>query len=106
MHRPSSSLVGGHMGEGELSFPHALSGSRKAGSTVATTLSATDFVNVVATEMAHGVETAVERWLAQIERAMTDRELTTLGRLNAVQEILQDYKRLTGKVQLKSTRIA
>ena len=72
---------------------------------VATTVLATDFVNVVATEMAHGVESAVECWLAQIERALTDRDLTTLGRLNAVQEVLQDYKRLTGKIQLKSTRI-
>jgi hypothetical protein len=51
------------------------------------------------------VEAAVERWLAQIERALKDRELTTLGRLNAVQEILHDYKRLTGKEQLKSTQI-
>jgi hypothetical protein len=67
---------------------------------MATTALATDFINVVATEMAHGIETAVERWLAQIDRALTDRRLTTLGRLNAVQEILQDYKRLTGKVQL------
>ena len=73
---------------------------------MATTLLATDFVNVVATEMSHGVELAVERWLAQVERALTDRHLTTLGRLNAVQEVLQDYKRLTGKEQLKSIRIA
>lgn len=65
----------------------------------------TDFVKVVAAEMAHGVEVAVERWLAQVELALTDRELTSLGRLNAVHEVLQDYKRLTGKVQLKSTRI-
>jgi hypothetical protein len=72
---------------------------------MATTVLATDFVNVVATEMAHGVEIAVECWLSQIERALTDRHLTTLGRLNAVQEILQDYKRITGKAQLKSTRI-
>jgi hypothetical protein len=64
-----------------------------------------NFIEVVAAEMAHGVEAAVERWLAQIELALTDRQLTSLGRLNAVHEVLQDYKRLTGKVQLKSTRI-
>jgi hypothetical protein len=79
---------------------------RKAGKTVATaTAMPTDFVEAVASEMAHGVEVAVERWLAQIELALTDRELTSLGRLNAVHEVLQDYKRLTGKAQLKSTRI-
>ncbi len=72
---------------------------------MATTILATDFVNVVATEMARGVEIAVECWLGQIEKALTDRHLTTLGRLNAIQEVLQDYKRLTGKQQLKSTRI-
>jgi len=72
---------------------------------MATTLAATDFVNLVATEMAHGVETAVECWLARIDRVLMDRHLTTLGRLQAVQEVLQDYKRLTGKVELKSTRI-
>jgi hypothetical protein len=65
----------------------------------------TDFVDAVAAEMAHGVEAAVEHWLAQVELALTDRHLTTLGRVNAVHEVLQDYKLLTGKVQLKSTRI-
>jgi hypothetical protein len=76
-------------------------------STVATTTAVPiDFVNLVASEMAQGVELAVERWLSQIDRAMADRELTTLGRLNAVQEILREYKTLTGKVQLKLTRIA
>jgi hypothetical protein len=65
----------------------------------------TDFVNIVAAEMAHGVEVAVEYWLAQVELAITDRRLTTLGRMHAVQEILQDYKRSTGKAQLKSTQI-
>jgi hypothetical protein len=65
----------------------------------------TDFAEAVAAEMAHGVEIAVERWLTQVELALTDRELTSLGRLNAVHEVLRDYKRLTGKEQLKSTRI-
>jgi hypothetical protein len=65
-----------------------------------------DFVDAVAGEMAHGVEAAVERWLSRIEQALTARELTTLGRLNAVQEVLHEYKSLTGKKDLKSTRIA
>jgi hypothetical protein len=65
-----------------------------------------DFVDAVAAEMAHGVEAAVERWLSRIEQALTARELTTLGRLHAVQEVLHEYKSLTGKKDLKSTRIA
>ena len=60
-----------------------------------------NFVDAVAREMACGVETAVECWLAQIDEAMTDLRLTSLGRLNAVTQILANYKRLTGKEQLR-----
>ena len=59
-----------------------------------------DLIQVIAEEMAYGVETAVERWMAQIDLALTDMHLTTLGRLEAVREIVESYKRLTGKVQL------
>ncbi len=61
-------------------------------------------VRAVAAEMAIGVENAVECWLSQIDRALTDVHLTTLGRLNAVNEILDKYKRLTGKTQLACRR--
>jgi hypothetical protein len=39
--------------------------------------------------------------MSQIEHALTDVHLTSLGRLNAVREILDEYKHLTGKVQLQ-----
>ena len=64
-------------------------------------VSTSNFVDAVAREMACGVETAVESWMAQIEEAMTDLRLTSLGRLNAVTQILANYKRLTGKQQLQ-----
>jgi len=64
-----------------------------------------EFVSSVAAEMASGVERAVECWLAQFEQALTDSRLTTLGRLNAVGEILDKYKRLTGKRQLECRRV-
>jgi hypothetical protein len=54
---------------------------------------------VIAEEMSYGVETAVECWMTQIDSALTDRQLSTLSRLNAVQQIVQNYKRLTGKMQ-------
>jgi hypothetical protein len=60
-----------------------------------------NFVDAVAREMACRVETAVECWMAQIDEAMTDLRLTSLGRLNAVTQILASYKRLTGKEQLQ-----
>ena len=72
---------------------------------MASTAAYNEFVRAVAAEMASGVETAVECWMAQFEQALTDTRLTTLGRLNAVGEILDKYKRLTGKTQLECRRV-
>jgi hypothetical protein len=55
--------------------------------------------------MAVGVEKAVECWMSLIEQALTDTHLTSLGRLNAVREILEEYKHVTGKVHLKNRNI-
>jgi hypothetical protein len=55
--------------------------------------------------MAVGVDRAVECWMLQIEQALTDLHLTSLGRLNAVRGIVDDYKQLTGKAQLQNRRI-
>jgi hypothetical protein len=60
-----------------------------------------DVVDVIASEMARGVEQAVDCWMSQIEQAITDMHLTSLGRLNAVTDILRKYKTLTGKMHLK-----
>lgn len=62
----------------------------------------TDIVKVIASEMAFGVERAVDCWMSQIEQALTDDQLTSLGRLNAVQDIVSNYKKLTGKTALAS----
>ena len=72
---------------------------------MATTAIPTDLVDVIASEMSVGVERAVECWMAEIEQALTDRHLTSLGRLSAVCEILNEYKQLTGKTQLKDRSI-
>ncbi|HXM61913.1 MAG TPA: hypothetical protein VN950_13740 [Terriglobales bacterium] len=72
---------------------------------MAATAVPTDVVDVIAAEMAIGVERAVECWMSEIEQALTDIHLTSLGRLNAVSEILNEYKRLTGKAQLKDRTI-
>jgi hypothetical protein len=61
----------------------------------------TDFVDAIASEMAIGVERAVDCWMSQIEAALTDTHLTSLGRLFAVREILDRYKHLTGKTHLE-----
>ena len=61
-----------------------------------------DLIEVIAEEMARGVQTAVDCWMTQIDSALSDSRLTRLGRLNAVHEIVQNYKLLTGKVQFDS----
>ena len=71
---------------------------------MATTIVNPELVRVIAEEMAYGVETAVEHWMVQIDAALNDTHLTTLGRLNAVREIVEDYKYLTGKVRLDYDR--
>ena len=60
----------------------------------------TDVIDAIAAEVAVGVERAVECWMSQIEEALTDVHLTSLGRLNAVREIVDEYKYSTGKTRL------
>jgi hypothetical protein len=64
-------------------------------------LTPSELVSVVASEMAFGVDAAVESWMAQIESALHADDLTTLGRMNAVQDVITKYKDLTGKHQLQ-----
>ena len=71
---------------------------------MATTAVSRDLVRVIAEEMAYGVESAVEHWMSQIDLALTDMHLTTLGRLSAVREIVESYKHLTGKERLDCNR--
>ena len=59
-----------------------------------------DVVLAIAEEVANGVQTAVDCWMTEIDMALSDTRLTTLGRLNAVREIVENYKHLTGQVRL------
>ncbi|HEY1799304.1 MAG TPA: hypothetical protein VGG46_00100 [Terriglobales bacterium] len=58
--------------------------------------------DAIVNEMASGVDKAVECWMAQIEQIFEDTRLTTLGRMNAIHEVVQHYKQLTGKERLES----
>jgi len=60
-----------------------------------------DFVNAVAAEMVTWVDKAVECWMAEFESVLQDPRLTTLGRLQAVGDVLARYKRVTGKEHLR-----
>jgi hypothetical protein len=59
-----------------------------------------DILKTMVMELASGVDRAVECWMAQIEQIFCDSRLTTLGRMNAIRELLDRYKQLTGKSQL------
>jgi len=63
-----------------------------------------EVVDVIAREMACGVDRAVECWMSQIEEALEDTRLTSLGRLYAVKEVVERYKSLTGKAELEVRR--
>jgi hypothetical protein len=66
---------------------------------VATIAGQQDLIRAVAEEMASGVEAAVDCWMTQIDSALSDSHLSASGRLNAVHEIVENYKLLTGKAQ-------
>jgi hypothetical protein len=63
-----------------------------------------ELVRVVADEMSRGVEIAVDRWMADVEEALDDHRLTTLGRMYAIRNIVERYKLLTGKTDLRVRR--
>jgi hypothetical protein len=54
--------------------------------------------------MACGVDRAVAYWMSEIDQALSDTQLTSLGRLYAIKEVVERYKSLTGKSQLETRR--
>jgi len=68
-------------------------------------ITARDFVDTIAVEVASKIDVAVESWMAEVELALNDPALTTLGRMNAAKGVLDQYKNLTGKKQLQSRRV-
>jgi hypothetical protein len=72
----------------------------------ASAVSVGEFIDIIAAEISAGVDVAVESWLAQVEKALHDPKLTTLGRMNSVKEVLARYKSLNGKTLLKIRRQA
>jgi len=64
-----------------------------------------EFVDAVASEIALGTAVAVEKWMAEIELALTDGSLTSLGRLYAVKDVVTRYKQLTGKTELRGSPV-
>ena len=63
-----------------------------------------DFIDAVVSELSAGIDVAVECWMVQVEAALENPRLTTLGRMQAVREILDRYQTATGKTQIECAR--
>jgi hypothetical protein len=59
---------------------------------MATVATSRDLIEAVAEEMATGIHCAVEFWMTQIESVFDDSHMTTLSRLQAIKEILKNYR--------------
>ena len=54
-------------------------------------------IEAIAAEMSQGINCVLNFWMLKIEEALHDPRLTTLGRMNAVHEVLQQYRRNSGE---------
>ncbi len=57
-------------------------------------------VDAIAAEKILGLEIVVEAWMAQVEQALDDPKLTTLGRMYAVRDVVNRYRSTAGKSHL------
>ena len=51
-----------------------------------------ELIETVASEMTAGIDRAVTFWMHQVEDALNDSRLTTLGRLHAVQDVVAAFR--------------
>ena len=65
--------------------------SERLGTALATVATDRALIEAVVGEMHDGIERAVDFWMTQIQEALQNPRLTTLGRMNAVQEIVNRY---------------
>ena len=59
---------------------------------MATAAADRELIEAVVAEMAAGIDCAVEFWMAQIDAVYENNHITTLGRLQAIREILRNYR--------------
>jgi hypothetical protein len=59
----------------------------------------TDFVSMVAEEVSSGIDRALQYWLGRIELEVVDRSLSTDERIDAIEQILTEYKVRSGKAE-------
>jgi hypothetical protein len=67
---------------------------------MASTASRKEFVSLVVEEIASGIDHAVDYWLGRIDQEISDRSLTSIEQVQAIQRILREYRTTSGKLQL------
>jgi len=60
----------------------------------------TDFVDMVRAEVSSGIDRALGDWLGRIELEVVDHSLTTSQRIDAIENILQEYKVRSGRADV------
>jgi hypothetical protein len=65
-----------------------------------------ELIQAVAAEMSAGIQWAVGAWITEIEAALDDPHLTTLGRLRAVQEVVHRYRTAGKPLALRDEFVA
>jgi hypothetical protein len=68
---------------------------------MATTLIDKDFIEAVATEIACGVDSAVERWIADIDSVLKNPLLSDEDKVFSMGEMVARYKLATGRSILR-----
>jgi hypothetical protein len=68
---------------------------------MATTLIDKDFIEAVATEIACGVDSAVERWIADIDSVLKNPLLSDEDKVFSMGEMVARYKLATGRSVLR-----
>lgn len=64
---------------------------------MATAATSRELIDAIALEMSDGIHRAVQLWIMEIEDVLEDPRLTTLGRLRAVQEVIQRYHTMSDR---------
>lgn len=64
--------------------------------------SRSDFIDMVAQEVSSGIDRALDYWLGRIELELIDRSLTASERIDAIEDILHQYKVLGGSAEAAS----
>jgi triphosphoribosyl-dephospho-CoA synthetase len=65
----------------------------------ATALTREELLKTIITELASGVDAAVEHWMARIDRELNGFHKSAEEKLKAVREILAEYRQISGKGQ-------